>query len=176
VKIALPRLAAVLTATALCFAAAPRHAAADDTADAQDGAQPPPDAHAARQRRAGTANSIWDGVFTAAQAQRGAAAYTGPCSHCHGHALNGAPDDPDMYSTPPLAGAKFLRDWDGQSLAALFEYMRTTMPENNPSYLSAAEYADIVAYMLSSSGVPAGNHELEGDLNSLARIAIQQRP
>lgn len=125
---------------------------------------------------ADTTSSIWDGVFTAAQAKRGATAYTGPCSHCHGYRLDGAPDDPDMFSTPPLAGMKFLRDWDGRSLAALFEYTRATMPENNPSYLSAREYADIVAYMLSASGVPAGQDELDADTGRLARIAIRSRP
>ena len=68
--------------------------------------------------------SVWDGVFTEAQAKRGQAVYPGPCGTCHGRRLNGAPDDPDMRSTPPLARAKFLRDWEGRSLATLFEYTR----------------------------------------------------
>ena len=74
--------------------------------------------------------SVWDGVFTEARAKRGQAVYPGPCGMCHGRRLNGAPDDPDMRSTPPLARAKFLRDWGGRSLATLFEYTRATMPES----------------------------------------------
>ena len=38
--------------------------------------------------------TIWDGVFTAEQALRGQAAYTGPCDRCHGYKLDGAPEDP----------------------------------------------------------------------------------
>ncbi len=117
--------------------------------------------------------STRDGVYTQAQAERGELAYTGPCSHCHGYKLDGAPDDPDMFPTPPLAGPKFLREWDGRSLATLYEYTRATMPENNPSYLSAQEFVDIIAYMLSASGAPAGDDELESDPAALAAIVIR---
>ena len=34
------------------------------------------------------------------------------------------PTIPDMLPAPPVAGAKFLRKWNGRSLAALFEYVR----------------------------------------------------
>jgi mono/diheme cytochrome c family protein len=116
--------------------------------------------------------SIRDGVFTAEQARRGQAAYTGPCDRCHGFKLDGAPDDPDMLPAPPVAGPKFLRKWNGLTLAALFEYTRATMPANNPGYLSAAEVADIVAYMLSVSGMPAGSDALPAEPEALAGIVI----
>lgn len=118
------------------------------------------------------AATIHDGVFTAEQARRGQVAYTGPCDRCHGYKLDGASDDPDMLPAPPVAGPKFLRKWNGRPLAALFEYVRTTMPSNNPGYLSDAEVADIVAYMLSVSGLPPGDHELPSSRNALAGIAI----
>ena len=120
--------------------------------------------------------SVWDGVFTEAQAKRGQAVYPGPCGTCHGRRLNGAPDDPDMRSTPPLARAKFLRDWEGRSLATLFEYTRATMPESNPGSLADEEYVDVIAYMLSVGGMPAGDDELQPDPKSLARVVIQQQP
>jgi mono/diheme cytochrome c family protein len=120
--------------------------------------------------------SIWDSVFTAAQARRGESAYTGPCSRCHGYKLDGAPDDPDMLPAPPVAGPKFLRKWNGRSLAALLDYTRTTMPENNPSYLSEQEYVDIVAYMLSASGMPLGRVELPADGARLASVIIRPTP
>jgi len=125
---------------------------------------------------AGQAISVWDGVFTEAQAERGQAVYPGPCGLCHGRRLDGAPDDPDMLSTPSLARARFLRIWEGRSLATLFEYTRATMPEANPESLDDQEYVDIIAYMLSVSGMPAGDDELEPDSQSLARFIIRQQP
>jgi mono/diheme cytochrome c family protein len=120
--------------------------------------------------------TIWDGVYTVEQARRGQAAYTGPCDRCHGYKLDGASDDPDMLPAPPVAGAKFLRKWDGRSLAALFEYTRATMPSNNPGYLSDGEVVDIVAYMLATSGTPAGVDVLQADVQSLTSISFAPRP
>jgi S-disulfanyl-L-cysteine oxidoreductase SoxD len=122
---------------------------------------------------AGDEASIRDGVFTAEQALRGQAAYTGPCDRCHGYKLDGASDDPDMLPAPPVAGPKFLRKWSGRPLAALFEYVRVAMPSNNPGYLSDAEVADIVAYMLSVSGALPGVRPLPTDREVLARVLIE---
>ena len=120
--------------------------------------------------------SVWDGVFTEAQATRGEAVYTGACAFCHGHRLNGAPDDPDMRSTPPLARARFLRIWEGRSLATLFAYTRATMPEDNPNSLTDQENVDVMAYMLSVGEMPEGGVELEAEPTSLARVVIGPRP
>ena len=120
--------------------------------------------------------SVWDGVFTDVQAERGRATYQGACGLCHGRRLNGAPDDPDMQSTPPLARARFLRTWDGRSLATLLEFIRATMPEDNPGSLTEAEYADVIAYMLSVGGMPTGESELQPDPGRLARVVIEQQP
>lgn len=117
--------------------------------------------------------SIWDGVFTETQADRGEAVYPGACGWCHGHRLDGAPDDPDMRSTPPLARARFLRVWDDRSLATLFEYTRATMPEDNPDSMTVQDYVDVIAYMLTVGGIPAGDAELRPDLQSLARVVIR---
>ena len=124
---------------------------------------------------AGQEATTWDGVFTEAQAKRGQTVYSAPCGWCHGRRLNGAPDDPDMQSTPPLARAKFLRNWDGKSLAALYIYTRETMPTSNPGALTDQEYLDIIAYMLSASGMPAGERELSTAPEKLARILIRQQ-
>lgn len=117
-------------------------------------------------------STIWDGVFTLEQAQRGRTAYTGPCDRCHGYKLDGASDDPDMLPTPPAAGPKFLRAWEGRSLDALFEYLQRTMPANNPGFLSAQEVVDVIAYMLLVSDVPAGDAELGPEPRDLAPITI----
>ncbi len=120
--------------------------------------------------------SVWDGVFTESQATRGQAVYPGACGICHGRRLNGAPEDPDMRSTPPLARARFLRVWEGRSLATLFEYTRATMPEDNPNSLTDQEYVDVIAYMLTVGGMPAGAEELRPDAQSLARVVLGPQP
>ena len=55
---------------------------------------------------AGDAKSIWDGVFTAEQAERGAEAYKTSCSECHGGDLMG-----DGFA-PALSGADFQGNWN----------------------------------------------------------------
>jgi mono/diheme cytochrome c family protein len=117
--------------------------------------------------------SIRDGVFTTDQAVRGQIAYTGPCDRCHGYKLDGASDDPDMLPAPPVAGPKFVRKWNGRTLDALVDYLRATMPANNPSYLPDTELVDIVAYMLSVSGMPPGRETLRPDRDALANVVIE---
>jgi mono/diheme cytochrome c family protein len=119
------------------------------------------------------ADSIRGGVYTEVQAGRGAFSYPVACGKCHGYLLDGAPDDPDMFSTPPIGGPKFLRNWNGRSLAALYEYSRTTMPANNPGFLPDQELADVLAYLLQRSGLPAGQIELRPDPERLGRIVIE---
>jgi mono/diheme cytochrome c family protein len=46
------------------------------------------------------------------------------------------------------------------------------MPANNPGYLSDSEVADIVAYMLATSGLPAGDAPLPPDVTALAGFVI----
>ena len=120
--------------------------------------------------------SIWEGVYTVEQAKRGQAAYLSPCGLCHGRRLDGAPDDADMRPAPPLARAKFIRNWNGRSLATLFEFTRATMPQSNPGYLDEQTYADIIAHMLLLTGVPAGEVELTPDRQRLATIVIAPKP
>lgn len=116
--------------------------------------------------------TIWDGVYGSAQVARGRLVYDGQCAVCHGRRLNGAAEDPDMQSGPPLARANFLRDWNGRSLAVLFDYTRASMPQANPGSLTDEQYADILAYMLSVSGAPAGQSDLSDAQGGLARIVI----
>jgi cytochrome c553 len=110
-------------------------------------------------------HSIWDGVYTAEQASRGAAGYTTHCALCHGESLAGNGAD-----IPALAGMSFLYNWDGLGLDALFDSIHTTMPQSNPGSLSVSEVADITAYLLSVNQVPPGSTELPADTQSLQKI------
>lgn len=128
------------------------------------------------QAALGAAATIWDGVYSEPQARRGESIYPSVCGRCHGYKLDGAPDDPDFLPTPPIAGPKFLRNWSGVSLLALFEYTRTTMPQINPGSLSDQEFADILSFMLAASGAPAGTAELTPDGARGREIAIVAEP
>lgn len=125
---------------------------------------------------AGPTRTIWDGVYTQAQADRGKAVFTAPCGLCHGSRLNGAPDDQDMLPAPPLARDKFLRVWDGRTLGTLFSYTVNTMPMANPGFLPEDDYLGIVAHMLATSGAPASDTPLAPDVIELGHILIVPKP
>jgi mono/diheme cytochrome c family protein len=97
--------------------------------------------------------SIWDGVYTDAQADRGHTAYMQNCSRCHGATLMGT------FEIPPLMG-RIMPYYAGSSLNALFDYVSTSMPLDHPGSLSPAVNADIVAYILKYNDVPSGSKEL----------------
>lgn len=125
---------------------------------------------------AGPVRTIWDGVYTPEQAARGKAVFNSPCGICHGSRLDGAADDMDMISGPPLARHKFLRNWDGRSLGALMSYAHRTMPQSNPGMLPVEDYVAIIAHMLSTSGAPPGEEPLSSDIRDLAHIVIAPKP
>ena len=108
--------------------------------------------------------TVWGGVYTEAQADRGALAYQASCQSCHGGQLGG------QGEAKPLTGASFLSNWNGLSVGDLFERVRTTMPMNAPKSLSRGTYADILAYVLKFNGFPAGAAELPARAEMLADI------
>ena len=77
--------------------------------------------------------SIWEGVFTAEQAERGAATYKSACSECHGGDLMG-----DGFA-PALVGAEFQGNWNDLSVGDLFERIRVSMPPSGPSSVRPAQ-------------------------------------
>jgi mono/diheme cytochrome c family protein len=123
---------------------------------------------------AGASGSIWDGVYTQEQADRGTAVYSGVCAKCHGNKMNGA-GWPDQPSSPAIARAGFLQRWEGRTLEALFDYVRTKMPLDNPGQLDDQKNIDIVASMLALSGAPAGDAELPPDLAALGGIVMTEK-
>ena len=95
-----------------------------------------------------------DGVYTAAQAERGHAAYERSCAGCHeGQDADG----------PELTGRAFLDRWREDMLASLFTFITTTMPGNAPGALDERTYADVIAFLLEANGLPAGARELTAD-------------
>jgi cytochrome c len=112
--------------------------------------------------------SVWDGVYTPAQADRGKTLYTEQCSACHGDALEGK-------NGPALAAASFKADFDGLMVADLFEYVQKSMPRGNAGTLSREQTRDLVAFLLTSNGFPAGTRDLPGDTPSLKAIRFEAK-
>ena len=95
--------------------------------------------------------TVWDGVYTEAQAARGMTAYGQSCAGCHALAPEGR---------APLVGDAFWKSFQQKSVGELLEFVSTYMPNGNPGSLSEPTYRDIVALMLKSNGFPAGSAEL----------------
>jgi mono/diheme cytochrome c family protein len=114
----------------------------------------------------GQTKTVWDGVYSDAQAGRGKKAYITHCAECHNEGLQGG----DL--APALKGDDFLLQWNNKSMAELFERTQKTMPQNNPGGLMPQETADILAYVLQVNRIPAGPADLPGDQTALKAIAI----
>lgn len=110
--------------------------------------------------------SVWDGVYTEEQAQRGEALYQQECALCHLATLTGG------ESAPPLAGADFLSNWNGLTLGDLFERLRISMPPDQPDRLTRQQKIEILAYMLSVNKFPAGSRELPRETYALNQIRL----
>jgi mono/diheme cytochrome c family protein len=111
----------------------------------------------------GTEKTVADGVYTDAQAARGAVAYEAACAGCHRGDLGGA-------TGPALRDQRFARQFAGKDLRALFTKIATTMPRNAPASLGDNVYLDVVAHVLRENGFPAGRSELAADAIDAIRV------
>ena len=110
--------------------------------------------------------TVWDGVYTREQADRGEKLYVDRCAKCHGEALQG------VEAAPALVGTTFYTTWEGETLDALFQRMRMSMPQDSPGSLSRAQNADLLAHILRVGGYPAGQTALDAQSGALTPIKI----
>ena len=108
--------------------------------------------------------TVWDGVYTEAQAARGVTAFGQSCAGCHALAAEGK---------APLVGDPFWKSFAQKTVGDLLEFVSTNMPNGSPGTLSESTYRDIVALMLKSNGFPAGTAELARD--TIASVQIVQK-
>jgi len=98
--------------------------------------------------------TVWDGVYTEAQAARGMMAFGQSCAGCHALAAEGK---------APLVGDSFWKSFAQKTVGDVLEFVSTYMPNGKPGSLTEPTYRDIVALMLKSNGFPAGAAELGPD-------------
>ena len=99
-----------------------------------------------------------DGIFTAAQADRGAGLFDQHCARCH--------------SIQEFIGPAFNTVWAGTPASALYLRIANTMPMDQPGSLGTEQTTALLAHILDSNGMPSGNQPLSGDLPWLTGIQI----
>ena len=116
------------------------------------------------------ARTVWSGVYTAEQAQRGNQQFGTHCASCHGADLTGG-------EGPALIGESFMNSWRESTVDALLEFVRRNMPHSEDGTaegkLPLNIYQDLVGHILSSNNFPAGQTELT--VASSQNVAIQRR-
>jgi hypothetical protein len=106
--------------------------------------------------------SVLDSVYTAEQAREGKALFDQLCLRCH--------------AAPDFASERFKAKWTARSLHELYAALSRTMPFDQPGSLRPPQYIELLAFLLSVNGYPAGGRELRWDLGELAGIKIDPPP
>ncbi len=114
------------------------------------------------------ATTVWQGVYSEAQATRGKAEYATHCANCHRDDLSGYNDI--------LKGARFMEKNRESTLHLFFEKTKTTMPRGAPASLTDKAYIDIVSYVLKVNEFPAGAQELRVEDLPKVRVVGKDGP
>jgi PQQ-dependent dehydrogenase (methanol/ethanol family) len=104
-----------------------------------------------QDRKTPASSGSLDGIYAAAQSAQGKRVYREQeCTLCHGENMRGAP------GAPALADPGFRLAWQGRSLGALFDCMKSTMPPGRAGTLSDADYVHLLAAILEANGIAPG--------------------
>jgi mono/diheme cytochrome c family protein len=119
-----------------------------------------------QETKATSRRTVWDGVYTEAQAARGRMQYMQACSSCHASDLRGD------STAPSLIEESFSFQWGDATVGELLERIQKLMPSDRPNSLSSQTYRNIVAFILQSNRFPPGEKELDSDADALGQIVI----
>jgi S-disulfanyl-L-cysteine oxidoreductase SoxD len=125
---------------------------------------------AVAQSAAAQTKTVWDGVFTQEQATRGGLSFASSCARCHEASAN------DGEEGKNLAGKAFWQSFRESTVDHLLDYVSRNMPNGAGGTLDAKVYADLVAYILSRNGLPAGTAELTKDTAVGVKIITKDGP
>src|SRR5512141_2394206 len=106
---------------------------------------------------------------TAQQIDAGRASYQTRCARCHGADLGGG-------EAPQLSGDNFRASWGTRSASELVTYIQAGMPPDLAGTLSAAEVANLSAFILAANGAPAATSALGTDSMFTVRSVATGRP
>ena len=106
---------------------------------------------------------------TAQQIDAGRASYQTRCARCHGADLGGG-------EAPQLAGTNFRASWGTRSASELVTYIQAGMPPDLAGTLSAAEVANLSAFILAANGTAATTSALGTDSMFTVRSVATGRP
>jgi len=109
---------------------------------------------AERPATAFQSKTVWDGVYTKEQADRGAASFASNCTRCHSAEPNAGEEGRN------LAGKAFWDSFRESTVDHLLDYVSRNMPNGAGGSLSANTYAELVAFILSRNDLPSGSTEL----------------
>ena len=109
---------------------------------------------------AATQKSVKDGVYTAAQAERGEAVFKSRCASCH---------TPGYFTDD-----NFYTNYADKPLWQLFDVVSDSMPEDDPGSLKIEQYADVIAFLLKLNKFPAGQSDLPIDKDALSEILMEK--
>jgi alcohol dehydrogenase (cytochrome c) len=141
-------------------------AASSESADGQAGEV----ATETQATEAAAAGTVWDGIYTIEQQERGQLAYEANCAACHNTTLRGTPGGPG------IAGARFIANWKDRSVGEFLAYIEQNMPIGRAGSLPGETYADIVSYILSVNEFPSGDTPLSADPADLEQVLITREP
>jgi mono/diheme cytochrome c family protein len=111
--------------------------------------------------------TVWDGVYTDAQAERATATFSSTCSRCHTLTAEG---------NRPLSGDKFWEGYTQKTVADLLAFVSKNMPNGQGGSLPASTYNDLVALILKSNGFPAGTTEVAPETVANVQIIPKDGP
>jgi hypothetical protein len=114
--------------------------------------------------------SIWSGVYTDAQSDRGAQDYAQfHCGYCHRPDMDGDASE----GVSPLRGDHFMVNWDTQPLSDFVRRIHLN-PSDQSADMDVATATDITAYILWVNHLPSGKTELPADHAAQAQIRWDQ--
>jgi mono/diheme cytochrome c family protein len=114
-----------------------------------------------------TGPTVWDGVFTDAQADRATGIFSQSCERCHTLTSEG---------TRPLSGDKFWEGYTQKTVGDLLNFVKTNMPNGQGGSLPGPTYNDLVALILKSNGFPAGKTEVTPETVANVQIIPKDGP
>jgi mono/diheme cytochrome c family protein len=108
-------------------------------------------------------------TFSAEQSDRGKTRYDRECVECHGSDLGGG-----LLGGPPLRGQAFLEKYaNGAPASALFLFMSTAMPPDQPGRFTPTAYAELMAFILDGNGFAEGA-PLPSDVAALDNLIMEK--